>query len=617
MSVAAAEVDTALALLCHADQMRSIRLALAQINPMVGDVEGNADLVIATAERAQAAGADLVVFPELAVTGYPPEDLVLRPGFVAENRRQLQRIAASTGSCSVIVGYVEQGRDLYNAAAVCANGEVVGTYSKRLLPNYSVFDEQRYFVPGDDPYVAFEIAGVLVGVTICEDVWSPDGPLPEQAAGGIELVVNLNASPFFAGRIRQRQEMLSTRAADAACVVAYVNQVGGQDELVFDGGSMVLDSDGTVLARAPQFVEHLLLADVQVGPVFRKRLLDPRGRPMAPTLPTVVVSQRSRSSSQVKTPTADSAEGAEANADSAAGAPGSPGAPAAPVAVRLAAEEETYRALVLGTRDYVRKNGFSDVVIGLSGGIDSTLVAVIAADALGPERVHGVSMPSRFSSDGSRNDARALAERLGIDFQSIPIEAIHAQYLATLDPVFAGRAADLTEENLQARIRGALLMALSNKFGWMVLTTGNKSEAAVGYMTLYGDMCGGYAVLMDVLKTDVYDLCRWRNASAGAEVISEAVLTKPPSAELRPDQRDDQSLPPYEVLDPILRGYVERDLTIDDLVDSGFARALVERIARLVDRAEYKRRQAPPGIRVTPKAFGRDRRLPITNRFPG
>jgi NAD+ synthase (glutamine-hydrolysing) len=372
-----------------------------------------------------------------------------------------------------------------------------------------------------------------------------------------------------------------------------------------------------VLARAPQFVEHLLLADVQVGPVFRKRLLDPRGRPMAPTLPTVVVSQRSRSSSQVKTPTADSAEGAEANADNPPGAPGAPGAPAAPVAVRLAAEEETYRALVLGTRDYVRKNGFSDVVIGLSGGIDSTLVAVIAADALGPERVHGVSMPSRFSSDGSRNDARALAERLGIDFQSIPIEAIHAQYLATLDPVFAGREADLTEENLQARIRGALLMALSNKFGWMVLTTGNKSEAAVGYMTLYGDMCGGYAVLMDVLKTDVYDLCRWRNASAGAEVISEAVLTKPPSAELRPDQRDDQSLPPYEVLDPILRGYVERDLTIDDLVDSGFARDLVERIARLVDRAEYKRRQAPPGIRVTPKAFGRDRRLPITNRFPG
>ena len=442
-------------------------------------------------------------------------------------------------------------------------------------------------------------------MSICEDVWSPDGPLPEQAAGGVEVALNLNASPFYAGRLGQRHAMLSTRAADASCVLAYVNQVGGQDELVFDGGSMVFDASGALVARAPQFVEHLLVVDLAVGPVYRKRLLDPRGRPMAAPLETRSISTTSRSKEVVL-------PGRPLDAAIA-----TPTSAVVPIAPRLAREEEVYRALVLGTRDYVRKNGFSDVVIGLSGGIDSTLVAVIAADALGADHVQGVSMPSRFSSAGSRSDAEELAARLGIGYQSIPIEAVHASYLTTLEPSFAGRELDLTEENLQARIRGALLMALSNKFGWMVLTTGNKSEAAVGYMTLYGDMCGGYAVLMDVLKTDVYDLCRWRNASAGAELISESVLTKPPSAELRPDQRDDQSLPPYEVLDPILRGYVENDLTIDDLSDLGYERSTVERIARLVDRSEYKRRQAAPGIRVSAKAFGRDRRLPITNRYPG
>ncbi len=567
--------------------MARIRVAACQLDLVVGDLDGNTGRILDALERAEAAGADLAVFPELAITGYPPEDLLLKPGFVADNRAALEKVASRTGRCAAVVGFVDAGRDLYNAAAVCAFGSVQGVYHKRLLPNYAVFDEQRYFAPGGPARNLYVVAGVRVGVSICEDAWSPTGPIAEQAAGGAELVVNLNASPFYAGRLAERMRMLATRAVDASCTLVYVNLVGGQDELVFDGASLVLDSRGQLLASATSFVEELLVADVDVQPGFRNRLLDPRGRVPGSSLPATVITEHT------------SAE------------------PVQPAANRIAPlldpVEEVYRALVLGTRDYVTKNSFTDVLIGLSGGIDSSLVACVAADALGAEHVHGVAMPSRFSSEGSVTDAEALCERLGIDLRTIPIEPAHAAMLDMLAPSFAGRTEDLTEENLQSRLRGVLLMALSNKFGWMVLTTGNKSELAVGYSTLYGDTAGGFAVIKDVPKTLVYELARWRNRSG--EVIPDGVLTKPPSAELRPDQRDDQSLPPYDVLDPILEAYVEGDLTAAELEGAGFAPELVRRIVRLVDLAEYKRRQNPPGVRVTPKAFGKDRRVPITNRY--
>ncbi len=571
--------------------MTHLRVALCQLDPVVGDLSGNADRILAALAEAERAGADVAVFPELAVTGYPPEDLVLKPGFVADNRAALDRVAAgTTGRCVAVVGFVDAARDLHNAAAVCAGGRVVGVYRKRLLPNYAVFDEERYFEPGAEPLQLYSIAGVRVGVSICEDAWSPTGPIAQQAAGGAQVVVNLNASPFFRGRGADRERMLATRAADASCAIVYVNQVGGQDELVFDGGSMVIDAEGTVVDRAPSFSETVRVVDLPVPPVYRKRLLDPRGRERAPDLPVVEVSERP----PTRPPSAAPA----------------PVAPLDPLA-------EVHAALVLGTRDYLRKNGFTDVVIGLSGGIDSSLVACIAVDAVGAERVHGVLMPSRFSSEGSVADAVALCRALGIEYRTIPIEPAHAALLEMLAPSFEGRAPDLTEENIQSRIRGVILMALSNKFGWLVLTTGNKSEVAVGYSTLYGDSAGGYAVIKDVLKTDVYRLSRFVNERAGREVIPAAVLVKPPSAELRPDQRDDQSLPPYELLDPLLEAYVERDRTVAELIADGHDPELVRRIARLVDLAEYKRRQSPPGVRVTSKAFGKDRRLPITNRYRG
>ena len=570
--------------------MARIRIAACQINTVVGDLDGNAARILEGLDRAEAAGADVALFPELALTGYPPEDLLLKPGFVADNLEALEKVAARTGRCAAVVGFVDEGRDLYNAAAVCALGAVQGTYRKRHLPNYAVFDEQRYFAAGSGPPSLFLIGGVRMGVSICEDAWNPNGPIAEQAAGGAELILNINASPYYAGRLAERERMLSTRATDAACAVVYVNQVGGQDELVFDGASIVMDADGRLMASAPQFVEADLIVDVEVRPVFRKRLLDPRGRATAPDLPAVVVTESPQTNDQPAPPTFASA---------------------------LDVVEEVYEALVLGTRDYVIKNGFTDVVIGLSGGIDSSLVAAIAVDALGAEHVHGVSMPSRYSSEGSRSDAQRLAETLGIDYRTIAIEPAHLAFEQMLADAFTGRAEDLTEENLQSRIRGVLLMALSNKFNWMVLTTGNKSESAVGYSTLYGDTAGGFAVIKDVPKTFVYRLCRMRNARAGAEIIPEDVLTKPPSAELRLDQRDDQSLPPYEVLDPILEAYVEGDLTAAELEDAGFDPAVVRLVVGLVDRAEYKRRQSPPGVRVTPKAFGKDRRVPITNRYRG
>ena len=557
---------------------------------MVGDLAGNVERVLETLEEAEAQGCDLAVFSELVVTGYPPEDLLLKPRFVVENMEAVEKIAARTGRCAAVVGFVDAGRDLYNAAAVCADGQLVGTYHKRLLPNYGVFDEKRYFAPGDEPFELFRVAGVRVGVSICEDAWSPSGPVAEQAAGGAELVVNINASPFHAGRLIERLRMLATRASDASCAIVYVNQVGGQDELVFDGASLVVDASGELVASAPQFEEHVLVVDLDVTPVFRKRLLDPRDRAIARALPELSVTNE-------HTAAADQRYGRVVE-------------PLPPV-------REVYEALVLGTRDYVGKNGFTDVVIGLSGGVDSSLVATIAADAVGAAHVHGVSMPSRYSSTGSKDDAGALATNLGIDYRTIAIEPAHTAFLEMLAPSFAGQPQNLAEENVQARIRGVILMALSNKFGWLVLSTGNKSEMAAGFSTLYGDMVGGFAVIKDVPKLLVYDLCRDRNARAGRELIPAPVLTKPPSAELRPDQRDDETLPPYGELDPVLEAYVEGDMTASELEQAGFDQALVRRVVTLVDRAEYKRRQAPPGVRVTPKAFGKDRRLPITNQYRG
>jgi len=569
-----------------------LRVALAQLNPTVGDLDGNLARLVDAYHRAEAAGCDLVAFPELSTTGYPPEDLVLKPGFVADNLASLSKLASRTGRCAAVVGFVDQGRDLYNAAAVCANGEIVGRYHKRLLPNTMVFDEARYFTPGhgSDPLELFVVGGVNVGISICEDIWSPFGPVAEQAAAGAELSININASPFRAHKWSERERMLATRATDSHTAIVYVNQVGGQDELVFDGGSVVFDHEGRVLARSPQFVEDLLIVDVPIPPVYRKRLLDPRGRITQALLPTVQVS-----------------DPPVVHDDPAPGSITEP----------LDADRELYDALVLGTRDYCTKNGFSDVVIGLSGGIDSTIVACIAVDALGADHVHGVSMPSRYSSDHSKSDAQLLAENLGIDFRTISIEPAFQAYLDMLGPSFEGREPGLTYENIQSRCRGQLLMALSNEFGWMVLTTGNKSEMAVGYFTIYGDSVGGYGVIKDVLKLRVYELCRYVNRAAGREVIPEDVITKPPSAELRPDQRDDQSLPAYEVLDPILQLYVEEDRTAGEIIELGHDEALVRRITRLVDIAEYKRRQSPPGVRVSRKAFGKDRRLPITSGYRG
>jgi NAD+ synthase (glutamine-hydrolysing) len=569
--------------------MPRVRIAAAQLNLVVGDLDGNAARILEAYEQAEDAGADLVAFPELAITGYPPEDLLLRPAFVEAASETLEKVAARTGRAAAVIGFPHSERDLYNAAALCAGGRVQGVYHKHLLPNYAVFDEQRYFTPSTVDGPLFVVAGVRVGVTICEDAWSPNGPIVTQAAAGAELVVNINASPYYAGRLRERETMLATRAADAGVPLLYANLVGGQDELVFDGASMLFDEGGHLVARAKQFAEDLLVVDVDVQPTFRRRLLDPRGRVPATPLDEVRVSE-ARLGERATPPRIEPA---------------------------LPPVREVYEALVLGTRDYVTKNGFTDVVIGLSGGIDSSLVAAIAADALGAERVLGVLMPSRFSSPGSISDAEALASNLGVRTLTVPIEEAHAAFLAMLAEPFAGTESGLAEENLQARVRGTVLMALSNKFGALVLTTGNKSELATGYSTLYGDMAGGFAVIKDVPKTLVYALARDRNDRAGREVIPEAVLEKPPSAELRPDQKDSDSLPEYTELDPIIEGYVEEDLSAGELEDAGHDSEQVRRVARLIDHNEYKRRQAPPGVRVSPKAFGKDRRLPITNRWPG
>ncbi len=565
--------------------MPRLRAALCQLNQTVGDLEGNTERILRMYGRAEEASCDVAVFPELAVPGYPPEDLVLKPGFVRDNRQALDKVAAATGRCAAVVGFVDQGRDLHNAAAVCAGGEVVGTYRKRLLPNYAVFDEQRYFAPGAEDLHLYGFGGTEVGITICEDVWSPLGPMQEQAAGGAEIVVNLSASPYHRGRWAERERMLATRCTDASCALVYVNLVGGQDDLLFDGGSLAFDADGTLLARLPVLEEAFAVVELDVRPVFRKRLLDPRGRAAAPALPCVAAVPARPDRAELED--------------------------ARPAAAPLDEVEEVHRALVLGTRDYATKSGFRDVVIGLSGGIDSTLVACIAVEALGPDHVHGVAMPSRHSAEASEGDAAALARNLGIDYRVLAIEPAHAALLAMTG------VEGLAEENLQSRIRGLTLMALSNQHGWLVLTTGNKSELAVGYSTLYGDTAGGFAVIKDVPKTLVFRLTSAVNERAARTIVPPDVLTKPPSAELRPDQRDDQSLPPYDVLDPLLEAYVERDMTKAELVSAGFDRELVDRVVRLVDSAEYKRRQSPIGVRVTLKSFGKDRRVPIVNGYRG
>jgi NAD+ synthase (glutamine-hydrolysing) len=584
-----------------------LRVALAQIDPTVGDIRGNVRKIGEHTSAAREQGAALVVFPELTISGYPPEDLLLKTSFLDQAGEALEELAAQTRGIVALVGFPERADDVYNSAAVLADGEVAAVYRKMYLPNYGVFDEQRYFQSGSEAGI-FELNGIPIGVSICEDIWEPGPPAMTEALAGAQVIVNLSASPYRAGYGHARERMLVQRAVDNLAAVVFVNTVGGQDELVFDGHSLAIDQDGRVLARCPQFEECLTLCTIDPREVASSRLRDTRHR---------VNVRRQRRASQIAEPpavhlasielTGGGAEAAGAGGDTVGGR----------VADLLDPEDELYAALRTGLRDYVEKNRFERVVLALSGGIDSALVAMVAADALGPERVTCVSMPSPFSSEGTRADARSIAENLGTQFIEIPIEDAMGAYDDMLAEAFAGREADIAEENVQARIRGNVVMALSNKFGWLVLTTGNKSELSVGYATLYGDMAGGFAVLKDVFKGTVYRLVRRRNEKAGREVVPASVLERPPSAELRYEQTDQDSLPPYEVLDAILAGYVEEDLDALELVRRGLPREDVERVIRMVDKAEYKRRQAPPGIKISTKAFGRDRRLPITNRYEG
>jgi NAD+ synthase (glutamine-hydrolysing) len=573
-----------------------LRVALAQINPTVGDIAGNARKIAEYTSTAREQGATLVVFPELSLSGYPPEDLLLKTSFLDLAEAALAELAAQTHGIVALVGFPERADDVYNAAAVLADGEIAAVYRKMYLPNYGVFDEQRYFQSGSEAGV-FELNGVPIGVTVCEDIWEPGPPATTEALAGAQVIVNLSASPYRAGYGRGRERMLVQRAVDNLASVVFVNTVGGQDELVFDGHSLAVDQDGRILARCPQFEEALTLCTIDPREVSSARLRDTRHRANV---------RRQRRAAPIAEPPVVHLASLEVAGDG-----DTVGGTTAPL---LDAEAEVYAALRTGLRDYVDKNGFERVVLALSGGIDSALVALVATDALGPERVTCVSMPSPFSSEGTRSDARTIAERLGVDFMEIPIEDAMGAYEAMLADAFAGREPDIAEENVQARIRGNVVMALSNKFGWLVLTTGNKSELSVGYATLYGDMAGGFAVIKDVFKGWVYQLVRWRNEEAARELVPASVLERPPSAELRYEQSDQDSLPPYEVLDAILAGYVEEDLDAVELVRRGLPREDVERVIRMVDRAEYKRRQAPPGIKISTKAFGRDRRLPITNR---
>jgi len=571
-----------------------MRLALAQINTVVGDLDGNEERIRRRLGEAKDCHADLVLFPELAVTGYPPEDLLLRPSFVEAAQAKAEKLAREARGIVALIGVPWFDRDLYNACAVCAGGEIKTIYRKRFLPNYGVFDEDRYFATGSD-LVLLEHGGTLVGPTICEDMWQPGPPATELALAGAQLLVNLSASPFHVLRDRERQEMFATRARDNSCFVAFCNAVGGQDELIFDGNSLLLDEEGRVLSRGPGFEEALLVADIEPADAIGRRLRDVRRRALArdrgaiPEVPLVHVGSHRGPREPLE----------------------------AVIAPALDELEQMRLGLELGLGDYVNKNGFAKVVVGVSGGIDSALTAALAVEALGPERVHCVSMPSRYSSPETRADARRLAENLGADFRELPIDEIYDAFERTLQESFVGRETDLTEENLQARIRGVLLMALSNKFGWLVVATGNKSELSVGYATLYGDMVGGFALLKDVFKTDVFRLAEHLNARADRELIPQTIIDRAPSAELRENQLDEDSLPPYPALDKVLAAYVEEDRSAEELSADGFDPDVVERAVAMIDRSEYKRRQAPPGVRLRQRAFGRDRRTPITNRWRG
>jgi NAD+ synthase (glutamine-hydrolysing) len=567
------------------------------MNPTVGDIAANAERIRTGLREADEAGADLVLFGELALTGYPPEDLLLREHFLTDARSALSDLAAANHSAVAVVGFPERSEGVYNAAAVLAGGEVRAIYRKVHLPNYGVFDERRYFQAGAAGAV-IDIGGQRIGLTVCEDIWEPGPPASEEALAGATLIINISASPYHEGKGSEREHMFAQRAREDLACVAFCALVGGQDELVFDGRSCVIDHTGETIARAAQFQEEMLICDVNLEAAAAARLRDSAQPPVAHH-----PERRVEILAELPAPVPAARGGA---------------VPARRLCEPLApAEAEVYAALTLGLRDYVHKNGFQQVLLGLSGGIDSALVACLAADALGGERVNAVIMPSPYSSTATQDDARVLAAALGARTHELGIEAVMGAYSETLREEFAGREADLTEENLQARIRGNLLMALSNKFGWLVLATGNKSEMSVGYTTLYGDLAGGFAVIKDVPKTLVYRLCAWRNSPSGSAPIPRSIIERAPSAELRPDQRDEDSLPPYELLDRILFGYIELDQGRDQLIAQGLAAEDVDRTLRLVDLAEYKRRQAPPGIKVTPRAFGRDRRMPITNRYRG
>ena len=567
--------------------IRSFRLALAQLNTTVGDIDGNTNRIIEYVERARERRADLVAFPELAITGYPPEDLLFKTSFLQANAAAMRRVVAAARDIAVVVGYVEMGdsatgTDIANAAAVGHDGTLIDSYRKMYLPNYGVFDEDRYFRRGTECPV-YRINGVNVGVNICEDIWYPVGPIAVQREAGAELIVNINGSPFHAGKAAYREKMIGTRAADNGLFVAYLNMVGGQDELVFDGASLVCDMTGEVIARGSTFAEDLLVIDLDIEAVFRSRLRTPLSRKENPTILREVGEARTKQVSEYRAVERQPLKSGL-------------------MAQIMGPEEEVYHALVTGTRDYIRKSGFSRALVGLSGGIDSALTATVAADALGPENVVGVTMPSRYSSEGSVSDSKELADNLGIACWVVPIEPAHLAFTDMLEPYFEGTTSNVAEENVQARIRGNVLMTISNKFGWIVLTTGNKSEMAMGYATLYGDMAGGFAVIKDVPKTLVYELCRWRNengfgANGARSPIPPAIIDKPPSAELRPDQLDADTLPPYDQLDPIVRAYVEEDYSYEEMVEMGHDAAAVRQVITFVDRNEYKRRQAPPGSR--------------------
>lgn len=582
-----------------------LRVALAQVNMTVGDLWGNQAKILQAMRKAHAAGAHIVCLPELALTGYPPEDLLLKPGFVAANLAALQELVLASNELpglTSVIGFVDRVHDIYNAAAVVADGKLVATYHKQYLPNYGVFDEKRYFQAGTKSPLLL-INGVHVGVNICEDAWYPTGPITTQAHAGAEVILNINGSPFHVEKDQFREDMMATRAADNGVIIAYLNLIGGQDELVFDGGSMVFGAQGELLARAKRFEEDLLVVDLDTASVFRARLHDPRRRQErlqvnAQDVPLSVISSQPEETEAMARSSQPVVIGAPQRIEEEMG--------------RLA---EIYAALVLGTRDYVHKTGFKKAVIALSGGIDSSLVAAIAVDALGAENVLGISMPSGYSSEGSKSDALELAENLGMECLTIPIEDIFRLSLNMMIPAIGEDNPGLAGENLQARIRGNIMMTISNKLGPIVLTTGNKSEMAVGYCTLYGDMAGGFAVIKDVFKTVVYELCTYRNSLGPTAVIPQPVIDKPPSAELSPGQKDSDSLPPYPVLDAILHAYVEQDRNSDEIIAMGFDEAVVQRVIRLVDLSEYKRRQAPPGVKITTRAFGRDRRLPIVNRY--